>query len=273
MDGKIYFSTLNAGGIVMKKVRKIIYSVIFVVFIITLIYYKMDNNKANYSTSIVSYTENNSYVEYPCINGLKDKKKQSVINKLLKDQVFLGAKDYENKPFVNFSYPNYRFKYQSGVGLANKYIASFWYSFDGYGEVDLGSEGVMRDTSRFFGITIDMETGKKIDLPDFMVIDKRLINSSDGTHIETDYDSAANPIFHNFKDAFMVYTSKQEKDVYHIYTQQEIIDMLKDTERETTWYIDDNKNINFNLDANYVKIPYSTISDTIYPKYLAALKK
>lgn len=47
----------------IKKVRKIIYSVIFVVFIITLIYYKMDNNKVNYSTSIVSYTENNSYVE------------------------------------------------------------------------------------------------------------------------------------------------------------------------------------------------------------------
>lgn len=49
--------------------------------------------------------------------------------------------------------------------------------------------------------------------------------------------------------------------------------MLKDTERETTWYIDENKNINFNLDVNYVKVPYSVISDAIYPKYLAALKK
>ena len=73
-----------------------------------------------------------------------------------------------------------------------------------------------------FCITIDMETGKKIELSNFMVIDERLINSSDETHNETDYDSAANPIFHNFKDAFIVYTSKQEKDMYHIYTQQEI---------------------------------------------------
>ncbi len=56
------------------------------------------------------------------------------------------------------------------VGFANEYIASFWYSFVSYGEVDLEHEGIMRDTYRFFCITIDMKTGKKIELSDFMVV-------------------------------------------------------------------------------------------------------
>jgi hypothetical protein len=271
MEQKICFS--NEGGYMMKKIRKIALTVAFVIFIIILVNYKKNDNLSTYTTSIESYTENTSYVEYPCIHGLKDKMKQDSINKLLKDQIFLGAKDYENKTFVDFSYPNYVFKFKSGAGFANKFISSFWYSFDGFGEVDFGSEGVMRDTYRFYGITIDMETGKKIDLSDFMVIDERLINSSDGNLTEPNYNSDVNPTFHNFKDAFMIYTSEHDKDAYHIFTSEEIIDMLKDRERETNWYIDENKNIVFIFGNSGVDIPYTAISDAIYPKYLAALKK
>lgn len=257
----------------MKKVRILIFSVIIIIIIIIIINYRMDNYIDNYSTTIVSYTQNNSYVEYPYIDGLKDRKKQNAINKLLKDQVLLGAKDYENKTFVDFSYPNYKFNFKSGVGLANNYISSFWYSFEGSGEVQFGSEGVMRDTHRFFCITIDMKTGKKINLSDFMVIDERLINSSDGNPEEPNYDSVCYPTFHKFKDAFEIYTSEQEMDAYHVFTQQEIIDMLKDTDSETNWYIDENKNIVFSFLENDVEIPYTAISEAIYPKYLAALKE
>lgn len=254
----------------MKKIRLLLCALILVTLII-LLYFTVNNNKANYTTSIVSYTKNGSYVEYPCISGLKDQKKQDAINKLLKEQVLYGAKLYTGEPFVDFSNSSLVYKYQSGVGLANKYIASFWYGFNQY---EYSNNRTIGQTYRFFCITIDMKTGKEIKLPDFMVIDGRLINSNDGTLIETNYDSAANPIFHNFKDAFMVYTQEEERDNYHIYSQQEMIDELKDTSGETTWYIDENKNVVFYYtETNGVDIPYTEIADAIYPKYLEALKK
>jgi hypothetical protein len=256
----------------VKNRKFVVYSVIFILLAL-LVYYLVDKNNNSYSTSIISYTKNGSYVEYPQIVDLKDEKKQDTINQLLKDQVLFGAKNYVGKYIVDFSYSDYVYEFSSDVGFANEYIASFWYSFVSYGEVDLGPEGIMRDTYRFFCITIDMKTGKKIELSDFMVVDERLINSNDGTKIETNYDSAANPTFHNFKDAFMVYTSEQEKDVYHLFTPQEIIERLMDTQGETNWYIDENKNIVFCSGKNFVEIPYNEIADAIYPKYLDMLKK
>ena len=237
-----------------------------------LLYCLVDKDDDSYSTNIISYTENGSYVEYPQIYDLKDKKKQDTINQLLKDQVLFGAKNYMGEYIVNFSYPNYVYEFSSGVGFANEYIASFWYSFDSYGEVDLGDGGIMRDTYRFFCITIDMKTGEKIDLSDFIIIDERLINGGDGTGIETDYNSEANPTFHNFKDAFMVYTTEKERDSFHTFSLQDTIDELKNTDCETRWYIDENKNIVFCCITNFVSIPYNEISELIYSKYLTALE-
>ncbi len=254
----------------MKKIRILLCALALVTFM-GFLYLKVNSNISNYTTSIESYTINGSYVEYPCINGLKDQKKQEDINKLLEEQVLYGAKLYTGEPFVDFSNPNLEYKFKSGVGLANKYIVSFWYSFNEY---EYSNNRIIGETYRFFCITIDMKTGKEIKLPDFMVIDERLINSNDGTYIKTDYDSAANPVFHNFKDAFEVYTKEEERDSYHIYSQQEMIDLLKDTSGETTWYIDENKKVIFYYtEINVVDIPYSEIADAIYPKYREALKK
>ncbi|WP_143320601.1 hypothetical protein [Clostridium sp. HBUAS56010] len=256
----------------MKNRKIIIYFVIFILLSL-LVYFLVYKNNDSYSTSIITYTKNGSYVAYPQIDDLKDKKKQDKINRLLKDQILFGAKNYMGKYIVDFSYPDYVYEFSSGVGLANEDIASFWYSFNSYGEVIIENEGVMRDTYRFFCITIDMKTGEKIELPDFMIIDERLINSNDGSGIETDYNSEANPVFHNFKDAFMIYTLEQEKDVFHLFTPQEIIDRLMDTQSETNWYIDETKNIVFCSGKSSVKIPYNKISDAIYPKYSKILNK
>lgn len=255
----------------MKNRKFIVYSVILIVFFL-LVYYQVDKNNDSYSINIISYTNNESYVEYPQVNDLKDIKKQDDINNLLEDQVFHGAKDYMNKSFVDFSIPGCEYHYTCGAGFSNRYISSFWYSFNAYDKNGSGVFGFMGYIDRFFCITIDMNTGKKIELSDFMVVDERLINSNDGTMIETNYNSAANPIFHNFKDAFMVYTSEQEKDEYHLFTPQEIIDRLIDTQGETNWYIDENKNIVFCSGKNFVEIPYNEFADVIYPKYLDMLK-
>ncbi|HHX66908.1 MAG TPA: hypothetical protein GX708_02485 [Gallicola sp.] len=253
----------------MKKIRILLCALVLVTLMV-FINFMVNSDPSNYTTSITSYTINGSYVEYPCINGLKDHKKQEDINKLLEEQVLHGAKLYTGETFVDFSNPNLEYKFKSGVGLANKYIASFWYSFNQY---EYSNNRIIGETYRFFCITIDMITGKEIKLPDFMMIDERLINSNDGTLIETDYSSEAIPNFHNFRDAFEVYTKEEERDNHHSFSQQEIIDILKDTDGETTWYIDKEKNIVFYFLENSVRIPYAQIADIIYPKYLKALKQ
>lgn len=253
----------------MKKIRILLCALALVTFMVFL-YLKVNSNISNYTTSIESYTINKSYVEYPCINGLKDQKKQEDINKLLEEQVLHGAKLYTGEPFVDFSSPNLVYKFESGVGLVNKYIASFWYSFKQY---EYDNNRIIGETNRFFCITIDMKTGKEIKLPDLMVIDERLINSNDGTLIETDYSSETIPKFHNFKDTFEVYTKEEERDNHHSFSHEGIIGILKETDGETRWYIDEDKNIVFHFLENCVSIPYSKIADAIYPKYLEALKK
>ena len=68
-----------------------------------------------------------------------------------------------------------------------------------------------------------------LDLSDFMVVDERLINSTDGSNLETDYNSAVRYPYHKFKDVFCVYTTEEEKDNFHSYTSQEAIEILKES--------------------------------------------
>lgn len=92
-----------------------------------------DNNDKDYSVIIKSFTENGSYVEYPQISGLKDKKKQERINTILEEQVYIGAKNSSYETFVDFSNPDYVYNFEIGVGFINKDIASFLYNFNAYG--------------------------------------------------------------------------------------------------------------------------------------------
>lgn len=253
----------------MQKIRIIICFLIITMFSVACDY--NDKEEVIYTVIIESYTENGSYIEYPQIKGLKDEKKETSINLLLKEQVYTGAINYSNEPFVDFSDSNYVYEFESGVGLKSSDIASFWYSFDAYGEIHLDDDAVIRDTSRFFCITLDMNTGEIIDLTDFMVVDESLIHSTDGSNIETDYNSAVQPTFHKFKDAFMVYTSEEERDAYHIFTSQEVIALLTNPDGETNWYIDEDKRMVFFFNNNFIGIPYIEVEELIYPKYLNIL--
>ncbi len=58
-----------------------------------------------------------------------------------------------------------------------------------------------------------METGEKLELSKFMIIDERLINSTDGSGKETNYDSPAYD-YHTFKDLYCVYTSEKKKIIF-----------------------------------------------------------
>ncbi|WP_310601872.1 hypothetical protein [Anaerosporobacter sp.] len=222
-----------------------------------------------------SYMENMSYVEYPQIIGLKDKEKQDRINNLLRDRVLTDLKIYTGEPFADFSDPGGEYNFDYRLGFFNDYIFSCSCYIDGYWEY-LDEKGEpynnMSSSYRTARITIDMTTGEEITLTDFMMIDERLIDRDDGTNQVTDYNSAINPIFYTFRDAFWIYTSEEEENFYHSNTPQEIIERLNNPEEETCWYIDKDKKIAFFYLYGGVDIPYIRLSDLIYPKYLKMLE-
>lgn len=262
----------------MKRISIILCSAICIILVVVGILAKRNDNNysendKSYFVVIKSFTENGSYVEYPQIQGLSDKKKQKKINYILKEQVYLGAKTYMDEPFVDFSNPDYVYTFSIRVGLTNQDIASFRYYFDVYGEVHHEGGGVSRDTSRCYGVTIDMNIGEMIDLEDLMVVDERLIFSTDGIDEEPDYNGAIRPTFHRFQDAFQVYTSEEERDSFHIFSAQETIERLINPQGETNWYINENKQIKFYFDKDAVTIPYSELAEIIYPQYLEILSK
>lgn len=230
------------------------------------------NNDKNYSVIIKSFTENGSYVEYPQISGLKDKKKQTSINAILKEQVYIGAKDATYETFVDFSNSDYVYKFEIGKGFISNDIASFLYSFDANGFFN-PDDKFIQNNSRSYGVTIDIETGEKIELPKFMVVDERLINSTDGSNLETDYDSVVRIAYRKFKDLFWIYTTEEEKDRFHNDSPQEVIEYLKNPLVETVWYIDEYKNIVFFNMGDHIKIPYNELAEIIYPRYLEKLSK
>lgn len=241
----------------------------FICMMLIMAYIFSDKYSKAYSVTIESFTENGSYVEYPQIEGLGDKEKQARINDLLKEQVYTGAKNYLYQTFVDFSDPEYIYEFRTYVRFANRDIASFSYSFDAHGMVN----GVLQDNSRYYGVTIDMKTGEKLKLQDFMVVDERLINSTDGTNYETDYKSAVTPTIHKAKDFFGVYFSEDEEDIFHTYTPQQVIDKLKNPQGEANWYIDESRKIAFTNGQYSIHIPYDQLSDIIYPHYLESLSK
>lgn len=253
----------------MLKLKVKIFCFISLLFIILFVW--IYGKQKSYSVTMEFFTENGSHVEYPQIKNLKDKKKQKRINEILKEQIYLGAKDSLLEPFVDFSNPRYVYDFKVEVGYTDQYIASFLYSFFAHG-FDGPDDKYHQHNSRNYGVTIDMETGEKLELSKFMIIDERLINSTDGSGKETNYDSPAYD-YHTFKDLYCVYTSEKEKDNFHQYTMQDIIEQLNSSIRETMWYIDKDKNIVFYRGDASLRIPYTELEEIIYPSYLEDLRK
>ncbi len=234
-----------------------------------------DERLTDYYVQMVSYSKKLSYIEYPKIVGLADKEKEAKINKTLKEQVLLGAKSWDNSTFVDFDVKGVSYIYSTEIGLCNNDIASFEYTFDAVDTIytdEIETFGSQGGTSRSYGVTIDMETGKKLELSDFLIIDERLIESTDGTGIETDFENIDTIKYHTFKDAFKVSDTEENEDAFHIFSYDQTIERLKDLRGETNWYIDVDKNIVFTRSETVVKIPYTELREIIYPKYLEILE-
>lgn len=219
-----------------------------------------------YKIYIESYSQNLSYIEYPQIKGMKSEELQNKINTMLKDETIKGPKIDGGKNFVDFKKPDVIYEYSTRIGFTNEFIASFEYSFE---SIDPSST-VTGMNHRYFYITINMKTGERIYLTDFMEVDDRLINSGVPGAPEPDYNGVVTPTFYRFKDAFRIYTSDKERDSYHTNTPEWIIETLKDKSTETKWFIEKNKDITFyaGIDYNFVTIPVGEIKNAIYPEYL-----
>ena len=231
-----------------------------------------DNNlikEPEYKIYIESYSQNASYIEYPQIKGMKNEELQNKINTILKDETIKGPKIDGGKNFVDFEKPDVIYEYSTRVGFTNEFIASFEYSFE---SIDPSST-VTGMNHRYFYITINMKTGERIYLTDFMEVDDRLINSGVPGAPEPDYNGVVTPTFYRFKDAFRIYTSDEERDSYHTNTPEWIIETLKDKSAETKWFIEKNKDITFyaGIDYNFVTIPVAEIKNAIHPEYLEIL--
>ena len=84
----------------MLKLKVKIFCFISLLFIILFAW--IYGKEKSYSVTMEFFTENGSHVEYPQIKNLKNKKKQKEINKILEEQIYLGAKDYLLEMFVDF---------------------------------------------------------------------------------------------------------------------------------------------------------------------------
>lgn len=84
MDDELQYQ--NNMEITMLRIKIIMCFSICMMLITFLVF--ADNSDKDYSVIIKSFTENGSYIEYPQISGLKDKKKQERINTILEEQVF-----------------------------------------------------------------------------------------------------------------------------------------------------------------------------------------
>lgn len=251
--------------------KGLIISISAVILIFTCLGQDTIDNKTDDTAYITSCSKNGSHIEYPQIEGIKDPNLKQKINKLLQEEVIKGPKDASNQNFVDFSDPQSRYDYTSGVGFLNENIGSFWYSFTCYNQ-KYGPQGFIY---RYFCITINMKTGTEIHLTDFMDVDDRLINSGVPNAPKPDYNGVGTPIFHTFKDAFEIYRSDSEKDPFHVFKPEWVLKELRDTRSESRWLIEKNKDISFytGIDYNFVTIPFAEISGLIHPNYLKMLEE
>lgn len=252
-------------------VKIVIVSIIVFALALTCLGQNMMNDKTDCTAYIASASENGSHIEYPQIEGIKNPELKQKINNLLKEEVIKGPKDASNQNFVDFSDPQCQYNYTSGIGFLNQSIGSFWYSCTCYNQ-KYGPQGFIY---RYFCITINMKTGNEIQLTDLMDVDERLINSGVPNAPKPDYNGVGTPIFHTFKDAFEIYTTDAEKDPFHVFKPEWVLGELKNTESETGWLIEKNKDITFyaGIDYNFVTIPFAEVSDLIHPKYLRMLER
>lgn len=114
----------------------------------------------------------------------------------------------------------------------------------------------------------DVKTGKKLELSDFIEIDRRIVDWKAEDYQPTNYSSPVNECSYSFMDAFEVYEEEQSK-FHEKMNVEEAIEALK--EGEIHWAIRSDKALllywgwqcSF-FDEAWIEIPYSDIEDIAY---------
>ncbi|MFB0841349.1 hypothetical protein [Paenibacillus oleatilyticus] len=128
----------------------------------------INNNKSG-APEVTSYTVDNSIyredeiiVEYPHISNLSDHEKQNTINEILKTEAFSVLGDYKNTKDLAL-------KIEFKITREDRNLISVKYYGVGY------EKGAAYPSNLFYTVNIDMNTGRKIQLKDYMNINKKFI--------------------------------------------------------------------------------------------------
>ncbi|MBD5530639.1 MAG: hypothetical protein HDQ98_00340 [Lachnospiraceae bacterium] len=117
-------------------------------------------------------------------------------------------------------------------------------------------------------VLFDIRTGRKLELSDFVELDRRIIDYRADDYQVPDYNSAAQTLYYSFMDAFGVYEDDNEKDQFHRRMNiEEALEWLRDGSIE--WAVVENKTLLLYLyvssrEQAWIEIPYSYIEEFAY---------
>lgn len=155
---------------------------------------------------------------------------------------------------------DYKIRYQDDKILSIKiYGGALHYTEDGW--IYPAPEGQHE-------VVIDLRTGRKLELSDFVELDRRIIDYRADDYRVSDYNSAAQTLYYSFMDAFGVYEDDNEKDQFHRRMDiEEALEWLRDGSIE--WAVVENKTLLLYLyvssrEQAWIEIPYSYIEEFAY---------
>jgi len=123
-----------------------------------------------YTVEMVTYQYKNAYIEYPQIQGLKDKKREEKINSLIENYLLLIVMD-RTLPYPDDSnaWDQFDMQLECRVTLQTWKLLSFYYV----------GESMWYESNRplvkFYSMTLDLVNTKELQLSDFVDIDRALV--------------------------------------------------------------------------------------------------
>lgn len=125
-----------------------------------------DSNRKNYKIKSLSYNKKEVNISFPSVAGLNDTKKQSKINKILKEEALVVLNSFYGSVADNLSLKiNYK------ITWASKNLLSVQY--DGYAF----EKDAAYPLDLLYTVNIDIDKGTKLMLKDYIKIDKDFVNT------------------------------------------------------------------------------------------------
>ncbi|ADL50387.1 hypothetical protein [Clostridium cellulovorans] len=154
---------------------------------------KQEEKKTSYDFIKVTYTENNAEINFPEITGLNDKTKEDTINSLIKTQILNEFDKYTSSDYINFKV-NYKITLYS-----NSLLSIYYYTL-------LSAPDLPYQHPMIYTTNIDMNTGKKVRLPDLVSVNDNLLQFIDERHLK----EAAVPRSESLRKSGMSYINEEK---------------------------------------------------------------